>query len=424
MIDFFRHRVYRAGIAIIIAEIIVLSIVGAFNIYSISNAVDTRVESQVQIPGQLMDAGLLDLDAVEDSVQMSELVGEEFIDGMVIGIDYNVYYSLNPDYLGQSAEDIPTVDTSLLNILNPSEVLQYANGNLISVSIIYSIDGVTPRFYVYVVVGTSVATAEKNQASQAFLLGAGVILALTFTVVALSFGLIQRLEEDLTSKERLAVLGELGAGVGHEIRNPLGSIKSAAYYLRMTIDSPSDEILETITILDRESLRIEHIVNSLLRYAHPKPPLMILVSYKEIVTEALTEISIPNDVKIVTQLDPDEPKVIADFNQLVMVCRLIITNALQAMSDGGQLTISSGTEGRDWVVLSIADTGIGIPAESIEKIFEPLFTTKAQGIGLGLPIAKSLVDGHKGTISVQSEVGKGTVFYVNLPLAQSAPPLD
>ena len=418
MIDFFRHRIYRAGIAIVIAEIIVLSIVGAFNIYSISNAVDTRVESQVQIPGQLMDAGLLDFDAVEDSVQMSELVGEEFIDGMVIGIDYHVYYSLNPDYLGQSAEDIPTVDTSLLSILNPSEVLQYTNGNLISISIIYSLDGVTPQFYVYVVVGTSVATAEKNQASQAFLLGAGVILALTFTVVALSFGLIQRLEEDLTSKERLAVLGELGAGVGHEIRNPLGSIKSAAYYLRMAIDSPSDEILETISIVDRESLRIEHIVNSLLRFAHPKPPLMILVSYNEIVTEALAEISIPADVKIVTQLDLNETKVIADFNQLVMVCRLIISNALQAMPDGGQLTISSRTEGRDWVVLSIADTGIGIPSASIEKIFEPLFTTKAQGIGLGLAIAESLVDSHKGNISVQSEVGKGTVFSVELPRPQ------
>jgi signal transduction histidine kinase len=145
---------------------------------------------------------------------------------------------------------------------------------------------------------------------------------------------------------------------------------------------------------------------------------MILVSYEEIVTEALAEISIPVDVKIVTELDPDGPKVIADFNQLVMACRLIITNALQAMSDGGQLTISSRTEGRDWVVLSIADTGIGIPAESIDKIFEPLFTTKAQGIGLGLPIAKSLVDSHKGSISVQSEVDKGTVFSIKLPCSR------
>ncbi|TET11328.1 MAG: hypothetical protein E3J86_03245 [Candidatus Thorarchaeota archaeon] len=424
MIDFFRHRVYRAGIAIVIAEIIVLGLVGSFSIYNISEAVDSRVESQVQIPGQLMDAGLLDFDAVEDSVQMSELVGEEFIDGMVIGIDYNVYYSLNPDYLGQSAEDIPTLDTSLLNIQNPSEVIHYTNGNLISVTIIYGLDGVTPRFFVYVVVGNGVATAEKNQSAQMFLLGAGVIVALTFTVVALSFGLIQRLEQDLTAKERLAVLGELGAGVSHEIRNPLGSIKTAAYYLRMTIDNPSNEIKETIGILERESQRIEHIVNSLLRYAHPKPPLMILASYKEIVKEVLTEISIPDDVKIVNQLESDGPKAFADFNQMVMACRLIITNALQAMSEGGQLTIGSKTEGRDWAVLSIADTGIGIPAESIKKIFDPLFTTKAQGIGLGLPIAKSLVDGHKGTIDVQSKVGKGTVFFVKLPLAHSAAPLD
>ena len=415
MIEFLRHRVYRVGVAIVIAEIVVLALVGSFYAYSISSEVDGRVESLVQIPGQLMDAGLLDFDAIEDSDQMSEIVGEAFIDGMVIGMDYNIYYSLNPENLGQSADNIPTLDTSLLDTVNPSEVLHYTNGTLISVTIIYSLDRVTPRFFVYVVTGTSESAAQKNQANQMFILSAGVILVLTLAIATISFRLIQQLEQDLTSKERLAVLGELGAGVGHEIRNPLGSIKSAAYYLRMTLDNPSDEIMETITIVEKESLRIEHIVNSLLRYAHPKPPLMILVSFEEIVTEALAEISMPDDVKIVTEFDPDVPKVIADFNQLAMACRLIITNALQAMSDGGQLVISSRTEGRDWVVLSIADTGIGIPAESIEKIFEPLFTTKAQGIGLGIPIAKSLVDSHKGTISVQSEVGKGTVFSIKLP---------
>ena len=101
-----RNRIYSVVVVIIVVEIVVLGLVGVLYTNNISNAIDSRVEGQVRIPGQLMNGGYLDLDAIENSNQMSELVGDEFIEGMVIGVDYNVYYSFNPDYLGQSADNI------------------------------------------------------------------------------------------------------------------------------------------------------------------------------------------------------------------------------------------------------------------------------------------------------------------------------
>ncbi|MHA1930294.1 MAG: two-component system sensor histidine kinase NtrB [Candidatus Thorarchaeota archaeon] len=416
MMRYFRRRIYQVGITIVLIEIIVLAVVGSFYVYSISNAIDSRVESQVNIPGQLMNAGLLDLDVVGNSDQMSALVGEEYITGMVIGMDHNIYYSLNPEYLGQRVEDIPVLDPSLFSVQNVSEALLYTNDTLVSVSIIYSLDQVTPRFFVYIVVGTSAATAEKNQSTQLFLMGSGAVLALTLIIVALSFNLIRGLELDLVKKERLAVLGTLGAGVSHEIRNPLGSIKSAAYFLRMSLDNPTAEVNETIEILETESLRIEQIVNNLLHFAHPKPPALVSLNLQDVIQKVQSELRVPDDVRIETQLAPDASAFFADFNQLVMVATIIFNNALHAMPNGGQLTINSRTEGANWVILSFVDTGIGIPEESMEKIFQPLFTTKAQGMGLGLAIAKSMVEGHNGEISIQSEVGKGTVVSIKLPL--------
>jgi signal transduction histidine kinase len=244
-------------------------------------------------------------------------------------------------------------------------------------------------------------------------------LFLTLIVVAISFSSIQKLEEDLTKKERLAVLGELGAGIGHEIRNPLSSIKSVAYYLRAVNENPSAEVNEAITILDRESLRIEEIVDSLLTFAHPKPPTLVHVALDRVVKDALAELTIPEKIAIVTIFEPDLPAIHADYGQVVTIAKNIIANALQIMSTGGQLTIETKSEGSSWVILSIADTGSGIPKASMDRLFQPLFTTKAQGIGLGLPIAKSLIEGHNGTISVESEIGKGTLITLKFPRFQS-----
>jgi len=417
---YFRKRVFTIGTTVILAEVLVLALVGLSYVSNISYAIDRRVELQVQLPGKLMDAGFLDYDSIQDSDQMNELVGGGFIDGMIIGVDYNVYYSLNPAYIGQKADDIPSFDTSLLNVQNPNGTLRYTDSKLLSVSIIYSLDKITPRFFVYVLVDTTAAIIEKEQSTLLFIASSGTVLVLTIAIVALSGSLIKKLEDDLSQKERLAVLGELGAGVGHEIRNPLSVVKASAYLLRIVLDKPNSEVSEIIDTLEKESFRIEQIVDSLLRFAHPKIPIMVNVDLSKTTEIMLSEIKIPDTVSIVTELDAKLPPIHADYGQLNIIITNIITNALQAMPKGGQLRISTTTDSSKWVILSIADTGIGISSENLKILFQPLFTTKAQGIGLGLPITKALVERNNGVISVESELGKGSTVTIKFPISQSS----
>jgi signal transduction histidine kinase len=121
----------------------------------------------------------------------------------------------------------------------------------------------------------------------------------------------------------------------------------------------------------------------------------------------------------VSQLDETLPPIQADPSQLGQVFGNLLLNAVQAMPGGGRLVVRSEASGPDWVAVSFTDTGVGISAEGLARLFEPLFSTKAKGIGLGLPLSKTLVEGHGGKIQVQSELGKGSTFTVRLPVSGS-----
>jgi signal transduction histidine kinase len=225
-------------------------------------------------------------------------------------------------------------------------------------------------------------------------------------------------QEDLVRQEKLATLGKLSGGVGHELRNPLGAIKNAAYFLNMAIEEPDPEIKETLEILEKEIASSERIINSLLNFARPKSPTLQNVDINDITQEAVSRTTVPENVEVVTQLDETLPPIPVDPDQLNQVFGNIILNAIQAMPDGGQLVVKSKVPSPGWVSVSFADTGVGIPEENLGKIFEPLFTSKAKGIGLGLAIIKTMVEGHGGDIGVQSEIGKGTIFTVRLPIGE------
>jgi len=126
--------------------------------------------------------------------------------------------------------------------------------------------------------------------------------------------------------------------------------------------------------------------------------------------------AVPNNVGVVKLLNEELPKFHADPDQLAQAFRNIILNAIQAMFDNGKLIIKSYSPQPKWIAVSFIDTGEGIAKEKLNRIFEPLFTTKAKGIGLGLVLAKTLVERHGGTIDVESEVGEGSTFKVNLPI--------
>ncbi len=223
-------------------------------------------------------------------------------------------------------------------------------------------------------------------------------------------------EEKRMRQEKLAMLGQLAGGVGHELRNPLGAIKNSTYFLNMVLEDPEPEVKETMKILEKEVATSERIISSLLDFARARPPLKRNVNIENIIQEILTCTNVPEDIKVKSQIAESIPTIMADPDQLSQVFGNIILNAIQAMPEGGQLIIKSKTSRPDRIAISITDTGVGIPEENLEKIFEPLFTNKAKGIGLGMAITKTFVEGHGGSIEVQSKAGKGSIFTVNLPI--------
>jgi len=228
----------------------------------------------------------------------------------------------------------------------------------------------------------------------------------------------KEMQKRLLRSEKLVVLGRLAGGVGHELRNPLGAIKNAAYFLRMILAEREldPEVEETLGILEREVNRSECIIGDLLDFARARPPVRRKVVLNDVVQESLSSAKIPEGVEAVEQLDEGLPAILADPEQLDQALGNLIHNAVQAMPDGGRLVVQTEREDREWLTVSIADTGVGIPEENLEKIFEPLFTTRARGIGLGLAIVKTLVEGHGGEIEVESAVGEGSTFTVRLPV--------
>lgn len=230
------------------------------------------------------------------------------------------------------------------------------------------------------------------------------------------------LEKQLVHQEKLAVLGQLAGGVGHELRNPLGAIKNAAYFLRMALESPEPEVNETLEILEKEVTNSETIISMLLDFARARPPMEREVDINQIIQDLLSRINVPENIEVKNLFGQSIPSIMADPGQLDQAFGNIILNALQAMPGGGELIIKTEAPDPDWVVISFADTGTGIPREDLGKIFEPLFTGRAKGIGLGLAITRTFVEGHRGSIEVQSEMGTGSTFIVKLPVNKKEEP--
>lgn len=220
-------------------------------------------------------------------------------------------------------------------------------------------------------------------------------------------------KERLIRQEKLAYLGALAGGVGHELRTPLGSIANAAFFLRMVNDDPSPETEEAIDILQREVGTAESIITALLDFSRPRPPRREEVDIDELLASTLSKLEVPESVAVCWSHEAKGP-VMVDPRQMAQVFGNILTNALQAMPDGGELTIDTRTLPTQEVCVSISDTGPGVATEHIGELFEPLFTTKARGIGLGLSVAQTLVRRHGGTIDVKSTKGQGTTFAVRL----------
>jgi PAS domain S-box-containing protein len=227
-------------------------------------------------------------------------------------------------------------------------------------------------------------------------------------------------QQRLLRAERLAAIGQLGASVGHELRNPLGIIKNSAYYINMKLQDADEKVKKHLGIIEKEIARSNKIISDLMNFARDKKLALQKTHLNVIVQDALSRTPAPDTVTVIVKLGGDLPPLMADPSQIEQVFINMISNAVQAVTSsssvdsGGRLEISTKAED-GFVVTEFKDNGCGISEENLGKLFEPLFTTKTKGIGLGLAVSKRIVEAHEGSIEVESEVEKGTVFIVKLP---------
>ncbi len=229
---------------------------------------------------------------------------------------------------------------------------------------------------------------------------------------------MKKINSQLFRSEKLASLGKLAAGVAHEINNPLTGILTNSSLLLE--DLPADDPRrEDVEVMVHETIRCREIVKRLLDFARQTKPQKRLADINALIENIIllvrNQASFRN-ILIEKKLD-EIPEVLVDPDQIQQVFVNIILNAAEAMTKGGVLTVTSGTSSSgEYLVIKIADTGPGISEEVRERIFDPFYTTKEHGTGLGLSISYGIVEQHGGTISVESSLGKGSTFVIQLPV--------
>ncbi len=231
---------------------------------------------------------------------------------------------------------------------------------------------------------------------------------------------LKQAQERLLRSEKLASLGELAGSVSHELRNPLGVIRNSVYFLKMKLGQAlkDEKIKKHLDILEKEIELSDKIINDILAFARIKETRLAETDINYIIKNILKVTKNPKNIKITLQLNSNLPHISADEVQLKQAFSNIMLNAVQAMPDGGELTIASRTNNEN-IEVDISDTGTGISKEDLDKIFNPLFSTKAQGTGLGLTVCQGIIEIHGGSIEAESEIGKGTKFIVKLPINKS-----
>lgn len=260
-------------------------------------------------------------------------------------------------------------------------------------------------------------------------------------------------QDELVRKEKLATLGQLSGSVGHELRNPLGVMSNALYFLNTVMTDADETVKEYLEIIRQEIVNCQRIISDLLDFARVKTPQTRVVSVGDLVADTLRRCTVPETVLLDTDIPETLPKIAVDPQQMGQVFENLVTNAVQAMPEGGALRISaretdsgkskvSGSEpesetrrpdvtatatnvqpeifdmkrGGYFIEIFVTDTGEGISDENMKKLFQPLFTTKARGIGLGLTVCRNLTEANGGRIEVESRLGEGTTFAVTLPV--------
>ncbi|MEM4245984.1 MAG: PAS domain S-box protein, partial [Candidatus Bathyarchaeia archaeon] len=233
----------------------------------------------------------------------------------------------------------------------------------------------------------------------------------------------KELEDRLRAAERLAAIGETASMVGHDLRNPLQVMMNTTYLAGEYLESilkhadpqVSKEVKGLCSTMQEQIDYMNKIVSDLQDFAKPLTPQLSEIDLQQLARETVSTVKRPENVEVLFDIQEGLGRVRADAAMMKRALTNLITNAIQSMPNGGSLTISVRRE-RDGAVIGIADTGVGISEENLSRLFQPFFTTKAKGQGLGLAVTKRIVEAHGGEIKVKSRVGVGTLFTIKIPI--------
>lgn len=232
--------------------------------------------------------------------------------------------------------------------------------------------------------------------------------------------IIEERTKQLKDSERLAAIGQTAGMVGHDLRNPLQTVISELYLAQSDVatlpeSDAKKNLQESIQVLEEQAAYMDKIVSDLQAFVRPtrieKKPLVL----KETVEAVLTSVVIPSNISVQVQFQGGVSKIEADPDLLKRVLINLVTNSVQAMPDGGKLRVNSQAAREGQVSITVEDTGVGIPEQIKPQIFAPLFTTKPRGQGFGLAVCKRVIEAHGGTISFESQEGKGAKFTIQIP---------
>ncbi len=231
---------------------------------------------------------------------------------------------------------------------------------------------------------------------------------------------IKRLRTEIERSQRLASIGRLAAGIAHEIRNPLSSIKGfATYFKERYKDVPEDQ--KTAEIMIQEVERLNRVISQLLEFARPMNIQLKPTSMRILIQHSLKMIggqAGEKNIKINPEISLEMDEALIDTDRINQVLLNLYLNAIEAMDDGGTLSVRLFGDDPGWVKIEISDTGSGIQKKDLEKIFDPYFTTKPSGTGLGLAIVHRIMEAHNGEVNIKSEQGKGTTVSIILPASE------
>ncbi len=229
---------------------------------------------------------------------------------------------------------------------------------------------------------------------------------------------LRQAQAELVRSEKFSTLGKVAGGIAHEIRNPLNAVKTSAYFLLNARNPSLEKVREHLERIDRQVSLIDNVVTALSDVARLPDASLHPTAIEPLIRKIVQATCLPANITVQFDFPTQIPAVMVDENQMLIALKNLLRNARDAMPDGGTLTVAGETDANR-VIVRVRDTGFGIPREDLDNVLEPLFTTKARGMGLGLPITRAIVEKNRGSLSLASVPGEGSEFRITLTTESS-----